>query len=300
MCLAHFARVEVADVTEGTSTTRRKVTFNVQVGHRQTIMDGIQDALPRLHHAGYARVGVLVPQRGHLAKHGTVFEHRKVGEPCRCQYSCEWKLRSCPAHRREMRKDCAGLFQAACNESTQWLGQIIVCIEITSDGNFLQTRAELLVRGRSRDEPINLWGWQGAPCLAPPRPNLPVARVHATAAPKAAARPPPVPAPMRAAPPPKRPFATVWSNLRKYNASWTTDRVVLLKQFFVQMGPRFRGNVTNCSRVVKENRNAPLSWRVACHYHHAFTAAEGRVGQGGAVPPIIVSKTALKAYYGTL
>ena len=75
---------------------------------------------------------------------------------------------------------------------------------------------------------------------------------------------------------------------------------MLLKQFFVEMGPRYKTQVTNCSRVVKANRGAQLSWRKGVHYDYATKKEEGRVAQGGGAPPVIVSKAALKAYYETL
>ena len=141
-----------------------------------------------------------------------------------------------PAQRTLMRSDCAGLFQVATRESSK-------------------CRAELMVRGRPRHEAVNLWGWVGAPCLAPPRPNLPgAAQPAARAMPKTVAGPPRAPPPMRAPPLPKPSFQTVWSKLRKYVAGGTNDRVVLLKQYFMEMGSRCKTNVTNCSRVVKSNR----------------------------------------------
>ena len=297
---AHFASVSVS-VTEGSSQTLRKRTFSVLAIHQEAIMRGIQDVLPRLHHAGFVIVGTLVPQKGHCGKHDVVLEHRKIGEPCIGQYSGELKIRTRPAERTLMRGDCAGLFEAATRESSKWLGQVIVCIEVSDAGVFLQSRAELVVRGRPRNEAVNLWGWVGAPCLAPPRPNLPGAvQPAARAMPKAVAGPPPAPPPMRAAPLPKPSFASVWAKLRKYNADWANDRVVLLKQYFIEVGPRFKTNVTNCSRVIKSNRSAPLNWRVRVHYDHASTKAEGRVSQGGAAKPAIVSKTALKEYHDSL
>ena len=297
--LAHFANLGVG-VTADTWASKRKVSFGVQAAHQQAIMDGIQDVLPRLHNAGYVMVGVLVPQRGHLAKHDVVLEYRKIGEPCLGQYSCELKLRTRPANRCAMRSDCAGLFAVACRESTKWLGQIIICIEITSVGTFLQSRAELLVRGRSRDAASNLWGWTGAPGTAPTQPNPQLTAPTSRPVPKAIVSPSRLMRPEPAAPPPKPSFASVWANLKKYDASWTADSVVLFKQFFIQLGPRFKTNVTNCSRVVASNRGPPLNWRAGVHYDYAKTKAEGRVNQGGGAPPVIVSKTAVKAYYEIL
>jgi len=296
---AHFVEVAVS-VSEGSSKTLRKRTFSVQAIHQEAIMKGIQDVLPRLHHAGFVIVGTLVPQKGHLAKHDVVLEHRKIGEPCVGQYSGELKLRTHPAQRTLMRSDCAGLFQVATRESSTWLGQVVICIEVSDAGVFLQSRAELMVRGRPRNEAVNLWGWVGAPCLAPPRPNLPAAQPAARAMPKAVAGPPRAPPPMRAAPLPKPSFQSVWRKLRKYVAGWTNDRVVLLKQYFMEMGSRCKTNVTNCSRVVKSNRLAPLNWRVRVHYDNASTKAEGRVSQGGAAKPVIVSKAALLEYHDSL
>ena len=182
------------------------------------------------------------------------FSQINIGAPCVVQYSGEFKLRTHPANRTLMRNDCAGLFRAACAHSTKWLGQAIICIEISSEGRFVRSRAELVVRGRPRNEPINLWGWIGAPGSAPlPRPTI--------------ASSPRAPTPLRTAPPPTtRTFLQVWPQLRKHDADWTTGRVVLLKEFFVVMGARCKTQVTNCSRVVKGNRGSPLNWRVNVHY----------------------------------
>ena len=174
LTLAHFARVSLA-VSQDTSETTRKVTFGVQEVHQQAIKDAVDDVLPRLQSAGYRLVNAVVPQKGYSAAHDLVLERCAIGEPCLGQYSGELKLRTYPANRVFMRSDCAGLFRAACAESTKWLGQVIVCVEISPHGKFVRSRAELLVRGRPRHEASNLWGWVGAPSLAPPPSNAPVA-----------------------------------------------------------------------------------------------------------------------------
>ena len=297
--MAHFSAVEV-QVFESTSKTKRKVTFGVEHVHQQTIKEAVDDVSPRLHFAGYVIVGAVVPQPRHLAKHDVVVEHRKIGEPCLGKYSGELKLRTFPAKRSLMRSDCAGLFAKACQNFTKWLGQVIICIEMTSEGGFLRSRAELLVRGRSRNRPMNLWGWLGASSLSPPSPNPPIEAPMARAIPKAAASPPRALPPLRAAPQPTPGFNAVWQKLWKYNVDWTTDHVVLLKKFFEEMCPCFKTNVTNCSRVVKESRGASLDWRAAAQYVDAKKREEGRVAQGGGPPPIIVSKTTFKLYYDML
>ena len=70
------------------------------------------------------------------------------------------------------------------------------------------------------------------------------------------------------------------------------------------MGPRYSGKLKNCDRVITDNRrdadSGGLRWRDRVDYSRAHTRAEGRVGQGGAAPPYIVCKTALKAYYDKL
>ena len=299
LTLAHFARVSLA-VSQDTSETTRKVTFGVQEVHQQAIKDAVDDVLPRLQSAGNRLVNAVVPQKGYSAAHDLVLERCAIGEPCLGQYSGELKLRTYPANRVFMRSDCAGLFRAACAESTKWLGQVIVCVEISPHGKFVRSRAELLVRERPRHEASNLWGWVGAPSLAPPPKNAPVAPPVVRAVPKAAAGPPRALPPTRAAPPPKRPFKQVWDALQKYYASWPTEPVVLLKQFFIEMAPRCRTQVANCSRVVTSNRRESLCWRVRSEYGYAQTKAEGRVRQGGAPPPVIVTESALRVYYETL
>ena len=37
-------------------------------------------------------------------------------------------------------------------------------------GVYLRSRAELIMRGSPRDEPLTLWGWEGCPRAAPPAP----------------------------------------------------------------------------------------------------------------------------------
>ena len=231
--LPHVANVLVEDVAPNRPDARKcSRTFSVKDVHQQAILAALADILMRLHHAGYALVAALVPQRGHNAKHDLVLEHRVVGQVCRGQHTCEIKMRTYPSNRELMRSDCAGLFQAACHEgcrdSDRWLGQLVVVAELASDGTFMQTRAELLVRGRSRNVPMNVWGYEGRPCVAPPRVAPKAAPRPPAAAAKAAAR---RPVAMRAPALPKIPWATVWAQLTKYNAAWTTERVALLKGF---------------------------------------------------------------------
>lgn len=286
--LVHVASVQVDMVAAKCPVARRSSEmFGVKDVHQQAILDAVGDILPRLHAAGYAIVGVIVPQNGYKSAHDLVLEYRQVDGKCNGQYSCELKLRTYPAKRELMRSDCAGLFQTACRESTKWLGQFVVVAEISSDGRFLRSRAELLIRDRRRSEAKNVWGWGGRPCVPPQRISEPVA---------------PVLAPMRAAPSgPKRPWQTVWAELTKYDASWADERVVLLKDFFQKLGGRFKGKVKNCDRVVSSNRqDSRLQWRMRVHYGQANTRAEGRVKQGGAGQPYIVCKSALRVYYDTL
>ena len=100
---------------------------------------------------------------------------------------------------------------------------------------------------------------------------------------------------------PKCSWRTLWAELRKYDASWTDERVVLLKEFFTKLRGRFEGKKKNCDRVVGSNRqDKRLQWRVGMHYGQASTRAEGRVKQGGAGKPCIVCKSALRACYDTL
>ena len=151
----------------------------------------------------------------------------------------------------------------------------------------------MLVRGRKRSDAVNVWGWGGRPVEAPPPQR------QATVA-KAAARPARAPPPAKAPASLKIPFETVWSHLTKYEVSWANEEVVLLKAFFVEMGPRYKSKVPNCSKIVAQNRGHPLNWRANVHYGRARSKAEVRPSQGGGNPPLIVSKTALKAYYLTL
>ena len=48
LTLAHFA-VVIVGVSEGSSKTKRELTFSVQLVHQQAIKDGVDDVLPRLH-----------------------------------------------------------------------------------------------------------------------------------------------------------------------------------------------------------------------------------------------------------
>ena len=283
--LAHVASVQVNEVAaQHVDARKSSESFAVKAVHQQAVLDAVGDILPRLHTAGYALAGVTVPQKGHKSAHDLVLEHRRVGVKCEGQYSCELKMRTAPAKRDLMRADCSGLFQTACRESTKWLGQLVVVAEISPEGCFLRSRAELLLRNRPRSEAMNLWGWPGgraAMCAAPA----------------------PVPLRVQLALPPasKRPWQTVWADLKKWDASWSDERVVLLKEFFLNLGDSFKGKGKNCDRIVASNRrDARLQWRVGVHYAQAQTRAEGRVKQGGAVKPYIVCKSALRAYYDIL
>ena len=64
---------------------------------------------------------------------------------------------------------------------------------------------------------------------------------------------------------------------------------------------RYVGKLPNVSCIIADSRgHASLKWRMEVHYGQATTHAEGRVAQGGAHKPYVVSTTALKAYYNIL
>ena len=159
---APIATVEVTRVALGRpESPKRPCLCCVTEIHQEAIAKATQDICGRLHAAGYAIVACIVPQRGAQA-HDLVLEFRgSDGGICRGQYSGELKLRTAPANREAMRKDCHGIFIAACRESMKWLGQIIIAAEISAEGNFLRSRAEILLRDRPRTQPLNLWGWGG-------------------------------------------------------------------------------------------------------------------------------------------
>ena len=86
-------------------------------------MDAVHDVAARFLNAGFVIVNAVVPQSGyHLCCHDLVLQVWKVGQRCRGESSGELKLRTAPANRELMRKDCAGLFQQACRSSEEWLG----------------------------------------------------------------------------------------------------------------------------------------------------------------------------------
>lgn len=281
--------------------TPRTACFQVLAVHMQMILDAVNDIASRLQHAGYTMIKAVEKQQGHSAAHDLVLEVRKVGERVQGKYSGELKIRTAPANRAKMRGDCAGLFQAACRKSAKWLGQLVIVAEMDAAGRFLRSRAEVIMRGQSRENAVNLWGWGGRPAAAPaPVPPEPpqVAAPQAQAKAKAKAM---VKAQARPAQSPKRAFTAVWNELQKFDVSWSNEKVVLFKEFFIAMGPRYSGKVKNTDRVIKDNRKQPLCWRKCVHYDQAQTRAEGRVNQqGGAVKPYIVTKTALKSFHDTL
>ena len=93
--LVHVASVQVHRVAAKRSNARTSSeVFGVKGVHQQAILDAVGDILPRLHAAGYALVGVTVPQTGHNSAHDLVLEYRQVGVKCNGQYSCELKLRT--------------------------------------------------------------------------------------------------------------------------------------------------------------------------------------------------------------
>ena len=89
-----------------------------------------------------------------------------------------------------------------------------------------------------------------------------------------------------------------WSD-SKWN--WSSEEVVLLKEFLTKMGPRCKGKLKSTDRICTDNKKSGvLAWRENVHFGHATTAAEGRQPQGGGYKPYIVAKSALKAYHATL
>ena len=160
LSLAMWASVEVEDVApKRPENTRRTQCFQVTAKHQQLVFDAVDDIVPRLQELGYAIVNAIVKQAGHHACHDLILELRKVGQRCRGQYSCELRLRTFPSNRLLMRSDCAGLFQVATRKSDRWLGQLIVVAEMTSEGKFLKSKAELILRGQPRADAFNLWGY---------------------------------------------------------------------------------------------------------------------------------------------
>ena len=279
--------VTVRDVAPRHAGARKcTVVCSVTAVHQQAILKAVEDISQRLHHRDYAIVGAIVPQVSHSAEHDLVLENRRTDACCNGKYSAELKLRTAPSNRVLMRRDCASLFQCAIRNSTAWLGQLIVVAEITSTGAFLCSRAELLMRDRPRDEALNLWGCGGRPCGTPaPRPVV-VARPLAR---------PPLPAPKAVAKAQPRqrprlsPFNVAWSACTQCGATWTDEECVRLKEFLRVVG--LREKVAHASAVVVSNRGQPLRWRLRLDYGY------GSNPQGGARPPYVVKKSAMRAYY---
>ena len=132
-----ISTVEIQRVASGRpETPKRSMTCVVADVHQRTVAKAAEDVCARLHAAGYAIVGCVVPQRG-ATQHDLVLERRSSDDGrCRGQYSGELKLRTAPANRPATRKDCHGLFTVACRESTTWLGQVIIVVEISAEGDF--------------------------------------------------------------------------------------------------------------------------------------------------------------------
>ena len=191
-----------------------------------------------------------------------------------------------------MRKDCEKLFKTACARDDAWLGQILIVAEVSKDGVFVRSRAELRVRD-SPDVWINLWGWEGRPAAAPPPPVIsppgPLSRRVVPLLPLQAAAPSWT----------KRPWNGVWAGLEQFEATWTNGEVVKLNDFFREM--RLVGLLKNADRVVSKNRSdRRLLWRVRSDYSSAETRAQGRNKQGGGNSPVVVEKSSLRAYYNIL
>ena len=119
------ALVKVKKVSMGRPENHpRAVECSVAEVHQRAVIKATEDIMPRLTKSGYAIVDVCVSQKGHDAAHDLVLEYRTPGTPCRGQYAGELKLRTSPAHRTAMRKDCASLFKAACDDSDKWLSPV--------------------------------------------------------------------------------------------------------------------------------------------------------------------------------
>ena len=250
------------------------------------VLKMLWDISYRLHASGYVLIDAQRPEPG-FGDHDLVLDVRPEpgARPQVGVLSCELKVRGEPANRALMRSDCSRLFQAACDRSPDWLGQLVVVAEVAADGCFLRSRAEYLPRGR-RDEPVNLWGWPGRACQACPLAPVPMRNALAPASrPLAHAseprRAPSVPAalPARAA---KKPWSEVREELQKYEAPWSDEKVARLAQYLGKVHP---SKDTHADRVIKENRRAPFSWRKGVHYDRAVSKPGGRVRQGGAKQP---------------
>jgi hypothetical protein len=255
----------------------RTVICTVAEVHQKALLAATDDVAARLQDAGYAIIGAVVPEPGSLSAHDLVLDYRKPPRS-KGKYACDLKLRTEPAMRNAMRTDSAAVFATACRNDKRWLGQVIIVAEVSKDGEFLRSKAELLMRGR-RGEPVNLWGWGGRPALAPPPPR----RVPPPPAP---VMPPPTPAPTLV------PWAVVSAALDTYDAFWTSEDVAKLKDFYLEAGLKHKA--PHASRTIKEN---PMRWIENVHYGHAITRSQGRNKQGGGVHPLMVKLSALKKYH---
>jgi hypothetical protein len=294
---ASISSVRVSKVSLGRAGNSPIPSLSVVVSpsYQQAVVDAATNIACRLHGLGWAIVGVTVPQRGSTA-HDLVLEHRKLGVPCRGQYSCELKLRTAPANREAMRRDCSRLFQAACGESHGWLGQIIVVAEMSDTAAFIVSKAELIRTGQNRADAVVLWGWEGRPCAAPS--VVPPARVPAA--------PPALPAPVALQPQREprrryvvpRPWTEVWGAVSKHDATWTDEQTAVFKDWLKAAGMSHL--VNHATRLIAKNREGPLRWRERQHYGRAARRAEGRQKQGGGATPFVVKRSALLAYHRTL
>jgi hypothetical protein len=286
--MALWATVDVKRVSfKRPEAAKHTTRLAVAPVHQQALLDAVEDIVPKLQEVGYAVTKAVVPQPGHGADHDLVLEYRKVGHRCQGVFSGELKLRTTPSDREKMRSDCSKLFRVACGKSKDWLGQLIIVAEVTSQGAFLLSKAELIMRDRPRSEALNLWGYAGRPCLAPPRVVLPVAKVLPRAA--LPARMPPPPPPVAAS---LATWASVWPGLPKRTAWWTTEDVVQLKTFLFNVG--LTRLSTHASKVITQNKFNALQW-VETHEY-----GRGANPQGGAAGPWMVRKSSLKAYYNHL
>ena len=286
------ALVKVKKVSMGRPENHpRAVECSVAEVHQRAVIKATEDIMPRLTKSGYAIVDVCVSQKGHDAAHDLVLEYRTPGTPCRGQYAGELKLRTSPAHRTAMRKDCASLFKAACDDSDKWLGQLIIVAEVTGDGEFIRSRAELVVRGCPRTEPVNVWGWEGRPCVAPPQQGP--SRARMSSIPYSS-----LPTPPLVSSSPKVSWAKVVKGMKKYTASWAEEDVVKFSDFFVALEQP--GRSKNSDRILQSCQKAPCLWKLGIDFGRAGSREEGRVKQGGANRPYMVKLSSLKRYHDTL
>jgi hypothetical protein len=135
---------------------RGTVTFLVAEPHRRALLSAAEDVAVKLQEYGYAMVGAVVDEPG-CAQHDLVLDFRKQPRAAG-KFSCELKFLTAPADLQWVRERSAPLFLQACERSSDWVGQVIVVVEVTRSGDFLRSRAELLLKG-SRDAPHRIWGW---------------------------------------------------------------------------------------------------------------------------------------------